>query len=68
MAEMNVPVDPLLRFASRWILRDDNTSFEISADLMDLIASHGPGMYTVVLFAGLKGESEAVSSYSVRQW
>ncbi len=47
----------------RWQVRGD--SFSVGADLRDILETHGPGVYTVVLLGILAGEAEAISSYSV---
>ncbi len=39
--------------------------FSIRADLSDVLAEHGPGVYEVVLWGILNGELEPVSEYSI---
>ena len=43
----------------------DGDSFSITADLSDVLALRGAGVYTVVLWAELGGEPEVVSEYSI---
>ncbi|MYC36440.1 MAG: CAP domain-containing protein [Chloroflexi bacterium] len=49
--------------ASRWKLRTD--SFDVRVGLRSILQQHGPGVYTVVLWANLDGEKEVVSEYSI---
>ena len=53
--------------ADRWDLRNDNTEFDIWADLGAVIARHGPGLYTIEVMATLEGFSEVVSTYTIWQ-
>ena len=49
--------------ASRWKLSKD--SFDVRVGLHSILRQHGPGVYTVVLWANLDGEKEVVSEYSI---
>ena len=49
--------------ASRWKLSRD--SFDVRVGLRSILRQHGPGVYTVVLWANLEGEKEVVSEYSI---
>ena len=40
-------------------------SFEVEADIQAVLDEHGPGIYTVVVWANLEGEQETVSEYTV---
>ncbi len=39
--------------------------FSVAADLNDILDTHGPGVYTVVLWGLLDGEAEVISEYSI---
>ena len=43
----------------------EGNRFSISADLSDVLAEHGPGVYEVVMFGVLNGEIESISEYSI---
>ena len=49
--------------ASRWMV--GNVDFSVEADLRDILALHGKGVYTVVLWGNLNGEREPISRYSI---
>ena len=40
-------------------------SFSITADVSEVLASHGPGIYTVVFWGKLGGTKEIISEYSI---
>ncbi len=52
-----------------WTLADQweigTTSFEVTANLRNLLDQHGPGVYSVMTRAILGGESQIVSYYSI---
>lgn len=49
--------------ASRWKL--GTTEFEVKVSLKDILLQHGPGVYTVLLWANIDGESVAVAEYPI---
>ena len=49
--------------ASEWHVKD--TSFSVKADLSDVLAVHGPGVYTIIVWGIIGGESAVVSEYSI---
>ena len=49
--------------ASRWNV--DTTSFDVAADLSDLLNKHGKGVYTVAVWANLGEDYDVVSQYSI---
>ena len=49
--------------ANEWRVRDN--SFYIEADLGEILAAYGKGVYTVVLWAKLGGDDVTVSEYSI---
>ena len=53
--------------ASTWQVKDG--AFSIAADLSDVIAAHGPGVYTVMLWGRLgeppNEKAEVISTYSI---
>ena len=49
--------------ASRWFVGKD--SFEVRANMGDVLDEHGPGIYTVVLWADVEGERVPVGEYPV---
>ena len=49
--------------ASEWVAR--GTEFSIEADVSDLLAKHGPGVYTVLLWGVIGGEDVPFSRYSI---
>ncbi len=49
--------------ASKWDVSAN--SFDVKADLSDLLDKHGKGVYTVVLWANLGSERDVVSQYSI---
>ncbi len=54
---------------SVWITATDwsvtNDSFEVSADIADLLSQHGNGVYTIVLWGEIDGERTPISEYSI---
>ena len=52
-----------------WITADEwsvtNDAFNISADISDLLAQHGNGVYTIFLWANINGEQTPISEYSI---
>ncbi len=40
-------------------------SFSVTADLRDVVAEHGPGVYSIVVLAPVAGERGAISQYSI---
>ena len=49
--------------AARWKLRTD--SFEVRVDMNRVLKNHGPGIYTIALWAVIDGKSEVFSEYSI---
>ena len=49
--------------ASTW--RAEGRDFEVVADLAEVLDEHGPGVYTVVVWAPLNGRQAVVSAYSI---
>ena len=49
--------------ASRWSVKDH--SFEVHADVGEVLDEHGHGIYTIVLRANVDGESAVVSEYLI---
>ena len=49
--------------STRWDVGDDR--FDLAADVSDVLREHGPGVYTVHVWARLDGEMEVISEYSV---
>ena len=49
--------------ASNWKL--ETHSFEVRADLGPVLRQHGPGIYTVVLWANINGEQRIVSEFPI---
>ena len=49
--------------ASEW--RVKGTSFSVKADLSDVLAVHGPGVYTIFVWGIIGGESAVLSEYSI---
>ena len=49
--------------ASEWTVRAD--FFFVTADLSAILAEHGPGVYTIVVWAAIDGEPLVVSEYSI---
>ena len=48
---------------STWQVGGD--SFSVAADLSDVLATHGPGVYAVVLWGTLGGEVVVISQYAI---
>ena len=52
-----------------WITVEEWTvkagSFALRADLSDVLAQHGPGIYTVVAWGNIAGEFVTISRYSI---
>ena len=57
----DVPVTAIT--ASRW--ETDGATFSITADIDKVLAIHGAGVYTVILWGSLDGEIETISKYSI---
>ena len=49
--------------ASVWETKGND--FQITADLSDVLKTHGPGVYTVILWGVLNGSPEIISEYSI---
>ena len=49
--------------ATEWSIGKD--SFAVSADIADLLAQHGEGVYTIVLWGEIEGERTPISEYSI---
>ena len=49
--------------ARKWSVREG--AFSVTADLSDLIAQHGDGVYTILVWGKLGLEDEAISEYSI---
>lgn len=49
--------------ATEWSVNHD--SFSISADIADLLAQHGNGVYTILLWGEIDGERTPISEYSI---
>ena len=49
--------------ASKWTAR--GVEFSVVVDIGDLLSEHGPGVYTMLLWAVLDGEDVPVSQYSI---
>ena len=49
--------------ASVWTV--DGDTFSVSAEIGDLLTGHGSGVYTIILWAPLNGESTVISRYSI---
>ena len=56
-------------FTGRWITANEwatlDQEFAISVDIADLIEGAGDGVYTIVLWAEINGESAPISEYSI---
>ena len=49
--------------ASEWSVTND--SFQVSADISNLLAQHGNGVYTIVIWGEINGERTPISEYSI---
>ncbi len=49
--------------AIKWSVNND--SFSISANISDLLAQHGNGVYTILLWGEIDGERTPISEYSI---
>ena len=49
--------------ASAWVASDK--SFEVRADINNILGQYGPGVYTIVVWARLMGDDNVVSEYSI---
>ena len=49
--------------ASHWSVRED--SLEVHANVGEVLDKHGPGIYTIVLWANVDDESTVVSEYLI---
>ena len=49
--------------AGAWVASDK--SFEVRADINNILGQFGPGVYTIVVWARLMGDDEVVSEYSI---
>ena len=59
----SVPITVAKVRMSRWEL--DGDRFAISADLGDVLETHGPGVYEVTVFGVLDGNADLISEYSI---
>ena len=51
-----------------WVDADwkvQETSFDVRANVMKVLAKHGDGVYTVVMWGTIKGETAIISQYSI---
>lgn len=55
--------NPVWVTASQWTTREN--TFEVSADLSELIDHFGDGVYTILLWAEIDGERTPISEYSI---
>ena len=44
---------------------DNGKEFSIEADLSDVLAEHGEGVYSVIVWGGINGEDAVISEYSI---
>ena len=51
--------------ASQWAVHD--TLFSVSADVRKVLAEHGDGVYTIVVWGKIDGENAVISRYSIFQ-
>ena len=49
--------------ATQW--RADGNSFGVEANLRSVLAKHGPGIYSVVVWGPLDGETSVIAEYSI---
>lgn len=49
--------------AEKWTV--EGKHFSISADLSDVLAKHGDGVYSVVVWGSIEGEDTVISQYSI---
>ena len=49
--------------ATHWEVTDE--TFSITADISDLLAQHGDGVYTILVWAQINGEDVPISQYSI---
>ena len=61
--DTSVPITVSRVRMSRWEL--DGDRFAISADLGDVLETHGPGVYEVAVFGVLDGNVDLISEYSI---
>ena len=59
----NIPAVMQAFTASTW--RIDGEEFQINVSLSRLLAAQGPGVYTVVLWGQVDGDTEIISQYSI---
>ena len=61
--DASVPITVARIRMSRWEL--DGDRFAVSADLGDVLETHGPGVYQVTVFGVLDGNVDLISEYSI---
>ena len=65
-ASQTIPTDP---FTVRWITASkwafQRKAFSVKADMGELVAKHGPGVYSVMLWGTVDGEPRVISQYSM---
>ena len=49
--------------AQKWTARGEN--FSIAADLSDVLAKHGEGVYSLIVWGNIDGEDIVISEYSI---
>ena len=49
--------------ASRW--KTDGTELSVEADVSEVLQTHGPGVYTVMIWGHIDGERDVISMYSI---
>ena len=58
--EVRVP----LVLADNWHITDSG-EFSLSADIGEVLYSHGSGIYTITMIANVDGSVDAISQYSI---
>ena len=44
---------------------DNGKEFSVKADLSDVLAKHGDGVYSLVIWGGINGEDAVISEFSI---
>ena len=64
-ADKRESVDILVPWIPASVWHAEGQQFAVTADLSDVLEKHGPGVYKVVLWAPVNGQTVVVSEYSI---
>ena len=65
-ATQSAPEHPLtVPWITAWEMRGKGSVFSVRADLSEVLARHGPGVYTLIVWGTIGGDPVVISEYSI---